>query len=65
MFNQHTDFVHIIREAYATDKMYAAVIKDPAGHSTFQIKDGLIWTKNRAQEIVLCVPNVKYGEQSI
>ena len=45
--------------------MYAAIIKDPKDHPTFQIQDGLIWTKNRAKEIVLCVPNAKYGEQSI
>ena len=46
VFDQHKEFVQVIREAYASDRMYAAVMKDLKEHPTFQIQNGLVWTKN-------------------
>ena len=59
VFNSHGEFIVAIKEAYQKDALYKKIIAQPGEHSAFEVKDGLIWTRNRSGEHVLCVPDVQ------
>ena len=58
VFNQHKEFVQVIWKALNV----CSSNQRPEG--TPNVPDPR-WTKNRAKEVVLCIPKVKYRDQSI
>ncbi|PBK70532.1 hypothetical protein ARMSODRAFT_884781, partial [Armillaria solidipes] len=59
------EFVTAIKKGYTEDKMMKIVMENPTEHTLFRIKDGMIWTKNRKGEDVLCVPRTLMGDKSV
>jgi hypothetical protein len=47
-----------IRNGYTGDKLLSKVAEHIGHYKTFETSDGLIYTKNRAGQAVLCVPSV-------
>jgi transposase InsO family protein len=58
-------FLKNLKDAYGTDPLYLKVMEHPDHHSAFEMKDGLLWTKNRGGENVVCVPSGKHGQKSL
>ncbi len=59
------EFITSIRKGYEGDKMMKIIMENPSEHLLFQIKNELIWTKNRKGEDVLCVPRTLMGDKSL
>ncbi len=49
-------FLDSIREGYANDPLFKLVKDEPSSYKQFEIADGLIWTRNRSNEQVMCIP---------
>jgi hypothetical protein len=56
--------IEAIKQGYHTDPLFSKIQKVPDQHKAFEVKDGLIWTKNRNREVVLCVPRVVVGTRT-
>ena len=57
-------FLKNLKDAYGTDPLYLKVMEHPDHHSAFEMKDGLLWTKNRGGENVVCIPSANMGRNS-
>jgi hypothetical protein len=51
-------FLHHIQDGYPNDPLCAKVLDNIEHHSRFTIVDGLIYTRNWADETILCIPNI-------
>jgi hypothetical protein len=51
-------FLHHIQDGYPNNPLCAKVLNNIEHHSRFKIVDSLIYTRNRADETVLCIPNI-------
>lgn len=47
-----------IRWGYKQDKVFSKVMEKPEDHPDFEVKDVIIWMKNRGGEQVVCVPSM-------
>lgn len=54
-----------IRQGYSLDKTLSKVLDNPAGFSSFAMRDGTLYTKNRQDEEVVCLPRAPYKGCSI
>ncbi|KAJ3973400.1 hypothetical protein EV361DRAFT_796272, partial [Lentinula raphanica] len=45
-----------IRRLYSEDPLFMKVLLNPQDHSAFQVEEGMIYTKNRNGETVMCIP---------
>lgn len=54
-----------IRQGYSLDKTLSKVLDNPAGFSSFAMRDGILYTKNRQDEEVVCLPRAPYKGRSI
>lgn len=50
------DFWQSIRAGYAYDRTLSKVVENPAGFSAFALRDGILYSKNRQDEEVVCLP---------
>ncbi|KAJ7748902.1 hypothetical protein B0H16DRAFT_1847859, partial [Mycena metata] len=51
-----------VKAGYKDDKFFSKVISDPKLFAMFELRDELIYTRNRGGEEVLCIPDVMVGE---
>jgi hypothetical protein len=54
-----------IKDAYAKDPLCAKVLENVGHHKNFEVSDGLLYTRNRADESVLCIPSVIQGKRRL
>ncbi len=58
-------FIESIHRGYTEDPLFKIVKSEPAEYKQFEIQDGLIWTTNRNNTKVVCIPRSKHGDQSL
>jgi hypothetical protein len=58
-------FLTDIKKGYSKDKLFSKILRFPKEHPAFTIREGLIWTRNRGGEEVLCVPTGLTRNQSL
>ena len=51
-------FLNEIKIGYTKDPLCSKVLDNVEHYKTFEVQDGLIYTHNRADESVLCIPSV-------
>jgi hypothetical protein len=54
-----------IRGEYESDKMFSKVIETPSDHPDFEVKNGMIWMKNRGGDMVVCVPSAPSKDSTL
>ena len=56
-----------VKHAYHSDKLYSKILEKPKAHTLFDLKDGLVFTKNLLKWDILCVPHKAFqnGRQVI
>ncbi|KAJ6448456.1 hypothetical protein C8R45DRAFT_947983 [Mycena sanguinolenta] len=54
-----------IRNRYKSDSFFTKTVVNPKDLAGFRMKKGLIYCQNRGKEEVLCIPDIKLGEQSL
>lgn len=54
-----------IRQGYESDTTFRKIVEHPDHHRNFVQRDGLIYTKNRDYEEVLCLPRTRLGVRMI
>ena len=47
-----------IKSRYTDDLLFSKVLRNIRHHKNFEVEDGLLYTCNRADEFVLCIPSV-------
>ncbi|GBE89938.1 hypothetical protein SCP_1702640 [Sparassis crispa] len=57
---QDTPFLATVQKGYGEDPLFRKVVESPMEFSTFIIRDKTIYTKNRQNEEVICIPRVLY-----
>lgn len=62
---QDKEFLTAVREGYTKDLVFSKVIGAIDEHKGFQLRDGLLWSRNRAGVEVLCIPRVQYGKRAL
>ncbi|KAI0048606.1 hypothetical protein FA95DRAFT_1490569, partial [Auriscalpium vulgare] len=65
VLSQHADLVDQIKRAYAGDATFGKIAENTDAYPTFEMDEGIITTKNRAGERVVCIPKGLYGKRSI
>ena len=50
---------------YKSDWLFSKVLEKPGDHKQFVVEKGLIWTKNRGGETMLCITTAKSGDKSL
>ena len=56
---ENDDFIEDVKRLYSTDPLFSKVLTHPEKHPAFYMNDGLILSKNRGGELVLCIPKGK------
>ncbi|KZP14866.1 hypothetical protein FIBSPDRAFT_704358, partial [Athelia psychrophila] len=51
-------FLDKVKIGYSKDPLFKKVLNNVAHHPSFRQEDGLIYTSNRADEDVLCIPRI-------
>ena len=46
LIEKELDLNQVIRKFYRQDKIYSKILENPKAHAKFEIKEGLIFTKN-------------------
>lgn len=59
------DFIMRIRDGYKSDVLFSKIIQAITHHRGFKLRDGLLWSRNRAGAEVLCVPRVKHEKKTL
>jgi hypothetical protein len=54
-----------VENGYPSDPLYSKVLDNVAHHANFEVINGLLYTKNRPGEKVLCIPSVIYRERRL
>ncbi|KAJ7017753.1 hypothetical protein C8F04DRAFT_1278809 [Mycena alexandri] len=60
-----TEMISAIKLAYPNDKLFARVLNHEKDLAMFTVREGLIYTRNRGGEEVLCVPETRMGEKML
>lgn len=58
-------FIKSIHRGYAEDPLFKIVKNDPKEYKQFDIHDGLIWTTNKNNAKVVCIPRSKHRDHSL
>jgi hypothetical protein len=59
------DFVRKVAKGYEYDPLFAKVVEKPKEYKAFDYQNGLLYSKNRAGDSVLCIPRVKNKDESL
>ncbi|OBZ68584.1 hypothetical protein A0H81_11670 [Grifola frondosa] len=59
------DFDKVVKAGYSKDPLFQKVLEYPAQFTTFVVRDGLIYTKSRQDDEVLCIPHVEYERRQL
>jgi hypothetical protein len=54
---ERDEFIEEVKRLYTDDPLFCKVLSNPEHHKPFSVENGLIYTKNRGGEIVLCIPS--------
>ncbi|OBZ76509.1 Transposon Ty3-G Gag-Pol polyprotein [Grifola frondosa] len=54
------DFDKVVKGGYSKDPLFQKVLESPTQFTTFVVRDGMIYTKSRQDDEVLCIPHIKY-----
>jgi hypothetical protein len=57
-------FLNLIKSGYEKDSLFLKVVKNPERYSTYEMRDDLLYTRNRGGLEVLCVPRVRTKDHS-
>jgi hypothetical protein len=54
-----------IKSGYTEDLLFSKVLENIGHHKNFETEDGLLYTRNHADESVLCIPSVIRKKQRL
>ncbi|KAI9057450.1 hypothetical protein FKP32DRAFT_1542420, partial [Trametes sanguinea] len=54
-----------VKAGYVNDHTFSKVLENPSHHSNFAVQDGLLYTRNRAGDSVMCVPRTLYNRRAL
>ena len=57
---EDVDLMHTVRAGYAEDNTFCKILESPTQFTTFMVREGLVYTRNRQFEEVLCIPRVMF-----
>jgi Integrase zinc binding domain len=60
-----TDFLERVRAGYSKDPLFSKIVAKQSHYSTFEYRDGLLYTQNRGKDKVLCIPRVITKDYSL
>ena len=60
-----TDFLDKVKKGYTKDVLFSKMVKEAERYSTFQYRDGLLYTNNQGGHEVLCIPRVVTKDYSL
>jgi hypothetical protein len=60
-----TDFLERVRIGYTKDSLFSKIMTKKSHYPTFECRDGLLYTRNRGKDEVLCIPHVITREYSL
>jgi len=58
-------FKEDIRKGYMMDPFFRKVIEKMRTHPSFEIKEGIIWMKNRGGEDIVCIPSTILADTTL
>ncbi|KZV59656.1 hypothetical protein PENSPDRAFT_595034, partial [Peniophora sp. CONT] len=58
-------FLNQIRDAYDRDALFSKVNKSINQYPSFELREGLLYTKNRAGKEVICIPRAKGAKRKL
>lgn len=58
-------FIKAIQSGYKEDPTFRKILEQPTQHRAFTMRDGLIYSKNRLDEEVLCIPRALHQRRAI
>ena len=58
-------FLERVRAGYSKDPLFSKVVNKQSHYSTFEYRDGLLYTQNRRKDEVLCIPRVITKDYSL
>lgn len=61
----NADFLRDVRAGYGQDTTFSKIIAAPDQHKNYRVEDGLLYTKNRMGQAVLCIPRTKTGRKAL
>lgn len=65
VLDNHSGLVAAVKDSYVKDALFKKVLDKRKDYKAFEVKDGLIWTRNRSGEVTLCVPNAYLNGKSV
>lgn len=63
--SRYEGFIQAVKAGYPDDVVFAKVIDNVGHHAAFHMRDDLLFTKNRSDGEVLCIPRTMLGKQSL
>lgn len=65
--SENDSWLETVKSHYLEDPFVKNIIQNPSQYSMFEYNNatGLIWGRNRHNELVLCIPQGKLGERSL
>ncbi|EIN03223.1 hypothetical protein PUNSTDRAFT_139757 [Punctularia strigosozonata HHB-11173 SS5] len=64
-FGQYAEYLAAVKQSYATDSLFSKVVAAPKEHPQFELREGMVYTKNRLGNEVICVPSGKLGARAL
>ena len=50
------DFTQAVKNGYQRDPLFEKILDNPGHHKTFRVESGIVYTKNRSAQEVVCIP---------
>jgi hypothetical protein len=60
-----TDFLERVHAGYSKDPLFSKIMAKQSHYSTFEYRDGLLYTRNCGKDEVLCIPRVITKDYSL
>jgi len=60
-----SNFLDKVKKGYKEDNMFSKIIKESGNYSTFQYREGFLYTNNQGGQEVLCIPCVMTKDYSL
>ncbi|KAJ7722145.1 hypothetical protein DFH07DRAFT_695533, partial [Mycena maculata] len=57
-------FLSAVKKGYKSDNLFKKIVVKPADFKAFEVRDQIIYCRTRGNEEVMCLPDLKLGEQS-
>ena len=58
-------FRKAIKEGYDQDKTFRKILDKPSAYPNYPVRQGIIFTRNREDEEVVCIPRAKLGKRTV